>query len=83
MSSVNSSRIILNYIFVSWCNSPQWAKASSLSRLYDHTQTHHNQQNSSGRVVSPTQRPLLDNTQHSQETVNHIPGGIRTRKPSK
>jgi len=26
--------------FLPWCNSPQWAKASSLSRLYDHTQLH-------------------------------------------
>jgi hypothetical protein len=24
-----------------WCNSCQWARASSLSRLHDHTQTHH------------------------------------------
>jgi len=29
MPSVNSSRKYLNYIFVSWRNSPQWAKASS------------------------------------------------------
>ena len=24
-----------------------------------------------------------DNTQHSQQTDNHVPGGIRTRNPSK
>jgi len=47
---------------------PQWAKASSLSRIHDHTQTHHTRQDSSGRVISPTQRPLPDNTQHSQQT---------------
>jgi hypothetical protein len=29
------------YIFFPWCNSSQWARASSLSRLHDHTQTHH------------------------------------------
>jgi hypothetical protein len=28
------------------------------------------------------QRPLPDNTQHSQETDIHAPGGIRTRNPS-
>jgi hypothetical protein len=28
-------------------------------------------------VISPTQRPLPDNTQHSQETDIHAPGGIR------
>jgi len=44
------------------------ARASSLSRLHDHTQTHHTQYDSSGRVISPTPRPLPDSTQHSQET---------------
>ena len=43
-------------------------------------------QNSSGPVISPTQR-LPDNTQHSQETDSHAPpphhSGIRTRNPSK
>jgi hypothetical protein len=34
-------------------------------------------------VISPTQRPLPDNTQHSQETDIHAPGGIRTRNTSK
>ena len=33
---------------------------------------------SSGRVISPTQRPLPDNTQHL-----HAPGGNRTHNPSK
>jgi hypothetical protein len=34
-------------------------------------------------VISPTQRPLPDNTQHPQETDSHAPGRIRTRNPSK
>jgi hypothetical protein len=34
-------------------------------------------------VISPTQRCLPDNTQHSQETDIHAPSGIRTRNPSK
>jgi hypothetical protein len=38
---------------------------------------------SSGRVISPTQRPLPDNTQHSQQTNIHASGGIRTHNPSK
>ena len=29
--------------------------------------TRHNRQNPSGRVISPSQRPLPDNTQHSQQ----------------
>ena len=37
----------------------------------------------SGRVINPTQRPLPDNTQQSQQTDINAPGGIRTRKPSK
>jgi hypothetical protein len=37
----------------------------------------------SGRVISPTQIPVPDNTQHSQQTDIHVPGGIRTRNPSK
>jgi hypothetical protein len=62
---------------------PQWARASSLSRLHDHTQTHHTRYDPSGRVISPTQRPLPDNTQHSQETDLHAPAGIRTHNPRK
>ena len=48
-----------------------------------HTTTHHSRQDSSGRVISPTQRPLPDNTQHSQQTDIHAPSGIRTHNPSK
>ena len=32
------------------------------------TTTYHRLQDSSGRVISPTQRPLPENTQHSQQT---------------
>jgi len=42
------------------------------------TRTHHSRQDSSGRVISSSQRPLPDNTQHSQQTNIHVPGGIRT-----
>ena len=38
---------------------------------------------SSRQVISPKQRLLLDNTQHSQQTSSHAPGGIRARNPSK
>ena len=43
-----------------------------------HTTTHHSRQDSSGQVVSPSQRPLPDNRQHSQQTDIHAPGVIRT-----
>jgi hypothetical protein len=52
-------------------------------RLHDHTQTRHIRKDSSGRVITLTQRPLPVNTQHSQETDIHTLGGIRTRNPSK
>jgi len=68
--------------FFSSLYSPQWARASSLLRLHDHTQDN-NQQDSSGRVISPTQKPLPDNTQHSQDTDIYAPGGIRTFHPRK
>jgi hypothetical protein len=34
-------------------------------------------------VIKPTQSPLRDETQQSQETDIHDPGGIRTHNPSK
>ena len=43
-----------------------------------HCDTPYKRQDSSGRVISQTQRPLPDNTQHSQQTDRHSPGGIRT-----
>jgi len=45
-----------------------------------HTTMHHIL--SSGRVISLSQRPLPDNTQHSQQTKIHDPGGIRTHNLS-
>jgi len=41
-----------------------------------HTTTHHCRYDSSGRAISPTQRPLPDNTQHSQQTNIHAPVGF-------
>ena len=48
-----------------------------------HATTHHSRQDSSGLVISPTQRPLPDNTQQSQQTDIHAPGGIRTHSLSR
>jgi hypothetical protein len=36
-----------------------------------------------GVMISPSQRPLPKNKQHSQETDIQAPGGIRTRSPRK
>jgi hypothetical protein len=48
-----------------------------------HATTHHSRQDSSGRVISPSQRPLPDNTQHSQQRDIHAFGGIRTHNLSR
>ena len=48
-----------------------------------HTTTHHSQQDSSGRVISPSHRLLPDNTQHSQQTDIRAPGWIRTHNLSR
>ena len=34
-------------------------------------------------MISASQRPLPDNTQHSQQTDIHVPGGIRTHNLSR
>jgi hypothetical protein len=47
------------------------------------SRSHHTWWNSSGRVISSSQRPLPDNTQQSQETDIPASDGIQTRKPSK
>jgi hypothetical protein len=70
----------------SFHNSPEWARASSLSRLHDHTQTHSDTPHSVGILWTsdqPDAETLPDNTQHSQETDIHASGGIRTRIPNK
>ena len=38
------------------------------------TTTHHSRQDSSGRLISSSQRPLPDNTQHSQQTSMPLVG---------
>ena len=48
-----------------------------------HTTTHHIRQDSSARVISSSQGPLSDNTQHSQQTNIHALDGIRSQNPSR
>ena len=48
-----------------------------------YTTMHHSRQDSSGRVISSSQRPLPDNTQHLQQTNIHAPGGIRNHDLSR
>jgi len=62
---------------------PYWAKACSISRIHDHTQTHRTQYHSNGRVISLTHRPLTDDTQHSQKTDFHVPCRTGIHNPRK
>jgi len=62
---------------------PSLAYTSSLTRILDNTQTLHTQYESSGRVISPSQRPLPDNTQHSTQTDIHALVGIQIRTSNK
>ena len=50
---------------------------------WSHTTTRHSREDSSGWVINPSQRPLPNNTQHSQQTNIHDPGGIRTHNLSR
>ena len=73
---------IIFCFFVFWRISPpplpQWAMASSFTRFLDHTQ----RRTTVGRTPLD-ERPLPDNTQHSQQTNIHARGGIRTRSVSR
>jgi len=46
------------------------------------TDTHHTRQDSCRRVIGPKQRPLADNTQHSQDTDIHVPVGFEPAIPA-
>jgi hypothetical protein len=45
-------------------------------------QIHNTRMNPYGRLFSPSQRHLSDNTRHLQATDIHVPGEIWTRNPS-
>jgi hypothetical protein len=57
--------------------------AASYEVSRSHTTTRDSRYDSSGRVISSSQRPLPDNTQHSQQTNVHAPSGIRTHNLSR
>jgi hypothetical protein len=63
-----------NCSFYRGAKSPQWAKTFSLSRIHHHTQ----RRTPLGRtpldgLSAPSQRPLPDNTQLSEQTDVHTP----------
>ena len=58
---------------------PSGTRTSPLSKLHYHTQTHHSRQDSSGRVISQTQRPLP--AQHTTPTRDREPIPRRDSNP--
>ena len=67
-----------------WHNSPPVGQGLVIHQVSrSHITTHHSRQDSSGRGISSSQRPLHDNTQQSQQTDIHAPGGIRTHNLSR
>jgi len=55
------------------CAQPLWAEMPSLSKFWDHIQTGHSQQDSSGGAINPSHKPLPDYTQHSTRDWHSCP----------
>ena len=78
-------RVLKRQTFLSVAQQPN----SSLDRLIVVVSRSHTirqtdtRQDSSERVIGSSQRPLPDNTQHSQQTDIHAAGGIRTHDLSR
>ena len=78
-------KCIKSWLFIPWRSDSIPGHGLPLGIFATKLKTHHTRWDSSGRVTSPMDRPLPDNTQHSQQTDIHSlpPDGIRTRNPSK
>jgi len=71
--------LIIDYLTTFFgCREPPYYRGFMMIIYY----THHTQYDFSGRVISPTQRPLPDNTQHSQEVDIRALGEFRSRSPA-
>ena len=70
-------------VIIHGSTAPLWAMVSPLLKFRNHTPTHHIRWDSSGRVIDPLQRPLPDNTQHSQLADIHVSSGFEPAIPSK
>ena len=83
----NNVKLNFNFtiFFFSFCFvalQPKRVMAFSLTSHTPHT-THHSRWDSSGHVISSSQRPLPDNTQRSQGRDIHAPEGIQTHNPGR
>jgi len=76
--------IYIYIFFPLWHCGPMRAMTSSFLRFLGHTQRRTTVDRMfSGRMISSSQRPLPDNTQHSQQTNIHAPDGIRNHNISR
>ena len=72
------------FLFCFWRESPPVGQGLLNHEVFrSHKTTHNRRQDSSGRVISPSQRPLPENTQQFQQTNIHAPGGIGTHNLSR
>ena len=76
--------IKFNKLFFSLAQNPNSGQDPIILQLFrSHKMTYHSRQDLPRRGIGPSQRPLPDNTQHSQETESHALCGIRIRSHSK
>jgi hypothetical protein len=73
--------IYIKYMVLFSCGASTWFRV--LAFPYGTSRSHKNRYDSSGRVIGPSQRPIPDITQHSQETNIYSFGGIQPHNPSK
>jgi len=67
-----------------WCNSPPAGQGLLIHEVSrSHTTTQDSRLDPIGRAIRSSQRPLPNNTKHSQQTDTHAPGGIRTHNLSR
>jgi hypothetical protein len=77
-------RLPLENNILFWRDSPPVGQGLLIHEVSrSHATTHHSRYDSSGRMISSSQRPLPDNTQHSQQKNVHAPGGIRNQNLSR
>jgi len=81
--NVSINRHTLKRYFIFGTTAPIGPGTPHSQIFLDHTQTHYIRLDSSVRVISPSERPRPENTQHSQHTDIHDPVGIRTHNLSR
>jgi hypothetical protein len=65
-----------------WRHCLSRARDSSILRLHDHTQTNHTRQDSSGRVISASQRPVPDKNNNQKRQTSVLPAGFEPTVPA-